>query len=311
MRLIPTPTPTTLEGSSITRARDDDELRRSGFEVDVGRKPHLKRQCARPSIDSMASESPARRRWCFFRAMASSPTADLCHPRQCADLDRGPRCGGDGYSLDMPPGRDEQEGRCRSKCNFCRRFAKKHHRAPLPWPLAGDLAPHSVDRRGTVVMYAAEQVPVGKRRRTPRLRGTNAKGGRFGLPGRSRGVHTVRWSGLSRATQGEQIPWFSSSWSRIFRRTAGAGAPDPAHTPRGKKPPRSGPDPDAAVRARLQSAESAGTKKAGRISSRRIRPVDTPSWRVRNCGFGSCFQSATPGTTHAIKELDKKSRSTK
>ena len=104
-------------------------------------------------------------------------------------------------------------------------------------------------------------------------------------PGKIEEAFNRTMVGVSRATQGEQIPWFSSSLVEDFSfATAGRTTPDPAPAPveAEKNLPAPRPDPDAAVRLAYQSAESAGTKKAWRISFRSIRPVATPSWRVRN-----------------------------
>jgi hypothetical protein len=116
--------------------------------------------------------------------------------------------------------------------------------------------------------------------------------------------------GVSRATQGEQIPWFSSSLVEDFSfATAGRATPDPAATlvePE-KNLPTARPDPDAAVRLAYQSAESAGTKKAWEDFIQKY-----PSGRYAELArqklatLAPASNPATPVDDPAIKELDQK-----
>jgi tetratricopeptide (TPR) repeat protein len=127
-------------------------------------------------------------------------------------------------------------------------------------------------------------------------------------PGKIEEAFNRTMVGVSRATQGEQIPWFSSSLVEDFSfATAGRATPDPAPTPAGKNLPAPRPDPDAAVQLAYQSAESAGTKKAWEDFVQK-----NPSGRYAElarqklAALALASNPATPVDDPAIKELDKK-----
>jgi tetratricopeptide (TPR) repeat protein len=129
-------------------------------------------------------------------------------------------------------------------------------------------------------------------------------------PGKIEEAFNRTMVGVSRATQGEQIPWFSSSLVEDFSfATAGRTTPNPAPTSveAEKNLPAPRPDPDAAVRLAYQSAESAGTKKAWKDFVQKY-----PSGRYAElarqklAALAPASDPDTPVDDPAIKELDKK-----
>jgi tetratricopeptide (TPR) repeat protein len=209
----------------------------------------------------------------------------------------------DGYSLDLLLGEMNKKGAAvkiaildASRRNpFERRFRA----------VAGGLAPASVPK-STVVMYAAAPGAVARDGDRPVFVDELRKAIR--APGKIEEAFNRTMVGVSRATQGEQIPWFS--WSRTFRsRPPGGRPPDPAPTlvEAEKNLPTPRPDPDAAVRLAYQSAESTGTKKVWEDFVQKY-----PSGRYAELArqklatLAPASNPATPVDDPAIKELDKK-----
>ena len=143
----------------------------------------------------------------------------------------------DGYSLDLLLGEMNKKGAAvkiaildASRRNpFERRFRA----------VAGGLAPASVPK-STVVMYAAAPGAVARDGDRPVFVDELLKAMR--APGKIEEAFNRTMVGVSRATQGEQIPWFSSSLVEDFSfATAGRTTPDPAPPlgRGGEKPPHS------------------------------------------------------------------------
>jgi uncharacterized caspase-like protein len=166
------------------------------------------------------------------------------------------------------------------------------------------LAPVSVPR-GTVVMYAAAPGAVAKdgdrqvfvNELIKEIRGS----------GRIEEAFNRALIGVSRASQGEQVPWFSSSLVDEFSfvksgRTSSTPAPEAA-----EKSPTAPPVSEADARAAYQSAERVGTKKAWEDFLARYT-----AGRYADQAREQIAKLATPPLAVArvddplIKELDKK-----
>jgi Flp pilus assembly protein TadD len=131
-------------------------------------------------------------------------------------------------------------------------------------PIAGGLAPVAVPK-GTVVMYAAAPGAVIRDGDRPVFTSELIKEIRG--PGRIEEAFNRTLIGVSRATNGEQVPWFSSSLVEEFALTSTPGRtppppPAPPAVEADKRPAPPPPDPEATVRADFQSADRIGTKKA-------------------------------------------------
>src|SRR3954452_5805996 len=236
-----------------------DELRRTGFDVDIGE--NLTKEAMRAAIDRFYGKiKPGSTALFFFSGYGiQSDRQTFVIPVNSqiwteADVRR------DGYSLDLLLGEMNKKGAAvkiaildASRRNpFERRFRA----------VAGGLAPASVPK-STVVMYAAAPGAVARDGDRPVFVDELLKAIR--APGKIEEAFNRAMVAVSRATKGEQIPWFSSSLVEDFSFvTAGRTTPGPAAAPveAEKNLPVSRPDPDAAVRLAYQSAENAGTKKA-------------------------------------------------
>jgi tetratricopeptide (TPR) repeat protein len=128
-------------------------------------------------------------------------------------------------------------------------------------------------------------------------------------PGRIEEAFNRTLVAVSRASNGEQIPWFSSSLVEDFSFVTAARTPAPAPglVEAEKQPQASPPDPDAAVRLAYQSAERAGTKKSWEDFVAKY-----PSGRYAELARQQIAKLAPPPAPAAlvddpaIKELDKK-----
>src|SRR4249920_933548 len=281
-----------------------DELRRTGFDVDIGE--NLTKEAMRAAIDRFYGRiKPGSTALFFFSGygiQSDRQTYVIPVNGQIwteADVRR------DGYSLDLVLGEMNKKGAAvkiaildASRRNpFERRFRA----------VAGGLAPVSVPR-STVVMYAAAPGAVARDGDRPVFVDELLKAIR--APGKIEEAFNRTLVGVSRATQGEQIPWFSSSLVEDFWfATAGRTTPDPAppSVEAEKNLPTARPDPDAAVRLAYQSAESAGTKKAWedfvqKYPSGRYAELA----RQKLAALAPASDPATPVDDPAIKELDKK-----
>jgi uncharacterized caspase-like protein len=164
----------------------------------------------------------------------------------------------DGYSLNLLLGEMNKRGATvkiaildASRRNpFERRFRA----------VADGLAPVIVPK-GTVVMYSAAPGAVARDGDRPVFVNELLKEIRG--PGRIEEVFNRTLVGVSRASQGEQVPWFSSSLVEDFSFGTSAGAtPAPVLVEQDKQTPAPSSDPDTAVRLAYQSAEGVGTKKS-------------------------------------------------
>jgi Caspase domain/Tetratricopeptide repeat len=282
-----------------------DELRQHGFEIDVGE--NLTKEGMRAAIDR------------FYGKIKSGSTALLFFSGYGVQSDRQtymipvnaqiwtePDVRRDGYSLDTLLSEMNSRG-ARVKIAILdasrRNPFERRFRA-----VAGGLAPVGVPK-GTVVMYAAapgavvrdgdRQVFVGELLKE--IRG----------PGRIEEAFNRTLIGVSRASQGEQVPWFSSSLVEEFSFVAPApSAPTPPTPPvveLDKRPSASPPDPELGD---YQSAERAGTKKAWDDFL-----AKHPSGRYADRAREQVAKLAPPPPSSppvarvddpAIKELDKK-----
>jgi uncharacterized caspase-like protein len=233
-----------------------DELRRHGFEVDSSE--NLTKEAMRAALDR------------FYGKIKSGSTALLFFSGYGIQSDRQtymipvnaqiwsePDVRRDGYSLDSVLAEMNNRGArikiaildASRRNPFERRFRS----------VAGGLAPVSVPK-GTVVMYAAAPGAVvrdGDRQvfvseLIKEIRGA----------GRIEEAFNRTLIDVSRASQGEQVPWFSSSLVEEFSFTT-SGRISSASTPTPVDPnPVPLPDREADARAAYQSAERTGTKKA-------------------------------------------------
>src|SRR6478735_11730475 len=281
-----------------------EELRQNGFDVDIGE--NLTKEAMRAAIDrfygKIKSGSTALLFFSGYGIQSDRQTYVIPVNAQIwteADVRR------DGYSLDLLLAEMNKRGAgvkiaildASRRNPFERRFRA----------VAGGLAPVIVPK-GTIVMYAAAPGAVARDGDRPVFVDELLKAMR--APGKIEEAFNRTMVAVSRATQGEQIPWFSSSLVEDFSfATAGRATPDPAPTPveAEKNLPAPRPDPDAAVRLAYQSAESAGTKKAWedfvqKYPSGRYAELA----RQKLAALAPASNPATPVDDPAIKELDKK-----
>jgi Caspase domain/Tetratricopeptide repeat len=279
-----------------------DELRRSGFEVDVGE--NLTKEEMRQALDRFYGKiKPGSTALIFFSGYGiQSDRQTYVIPVNAqiwteADVRR------DGYSFELLlTEMNKREARVKiaildaSRRNpFERRFRA----------VAAGLAPVIVPK-GTVVMYAAAPGAVARDGERPVFVNELLKEIRG--PGRIEEAFNRTLVGVSRASQGEQVPWFSSSLVEDFSFVTSARVtppPAPAPVPAVVDPP---PDPDAAARRAYQSAESVGTKKSWEDFV-----AKHPSGRYADLAREQIAKLAPPPTPApppvddpAIKELDKK-----
>jgi uncharacterized caspase-like protein len=236
-----------------------EELRRRGFEVDSSE--NLTKEAMRAALDrfyaKIKSGSTALLFFSGFGIQSDRQTYMIPVNAQIwteADVRR------DGFSLDSVLSEMNSRG-ARVKIAILdasrRNPFERRFRA-----VAGGLAPVSVPK-GTVVMYAAAPGAVvrdGDRQVFVSELIKEIRGG-----GRIEEAFNRTLVGVSRASQGEQVPWFSSSLVEEFSFTTSA-RPSSASTSttdeREKKAVAPPPDLEADARAAYQSAERAGTKKA-------------------------------------------------
>jgi uncharacterized caspase-like protein len=279
------------------------ELRRSGFEVDVGE--NLSKEAMREAFDRFYGKiKPGSTALLFFSGYGiQSDRQTYLIPVNAqiwneADVRR------DGYGLDLLPGEMNKRGAAvkiaildASRRNpFERRFRA----------IAGGLAP-VVAPRGTVVLYAAAPGAVARDGDRPVFVDELLK--QIRDPGRIEEAFNRTLVAVSRASNGEQIPWFSSSLVEDFSFVTAARTPAPTQgvVEAEKQPQASPPDPDAAVRLAYQSAERAGTKKSwedfvAKYPSGRYAELA----RQQIAKLAPPPAPAAPVDDPAIKELDKK-----
>jgi TolA-binding protein len=238
-----------------------DELRRNGFEVEIGE--NLTKDAMRAAIDRFYGKIKSGSTALFFFSGfgVQSDRQTYMIPTN-AQVWTEPDVRRDGYSLESLLAEMNSKGAkvkiaildAARRNPFERRFR----------PVAGGLAPVAVPR-GTVVMYAAAPGAVVRDGDRPVFTSELIKEIRG--PGRIEEAFNRTLIGVSRATNGEQVPWFSSSLVEEFALTSTPGrTPPPSPTPppveADKRPAPPPPDPEATARADFQSADRIGTKKA-------------------------------------------------
>src|SRR3954464_15900645 len=218
-----------------------DELRRTGFDVDIGE--NLTKEAMRAAFDRFYGKiKPGSTALMFFSGYGiQSDRQTYIIPVNAqiwteADVRR------DGYSLDLLLGEMNKKGAAvkiaildASRRNpFERRFRA----------VAGGLAPASVPK-STVVMYAAAPGAIARDGDQAVFVDELLKAIR--APGKIEEAFNRTMVAVSRATKGEQILCFSSSLVEFF---SFAGRATPALAPTTveaqKNLPPAGPDPDAA-----------------------------------------------------------------
>jgi len=277
-----------------------DELRQHGFEVDSSE--NLTKEAMRAALDR------------FYGKIKSGSTALLFFSGYGIQSDRQtymipvnaqiwtePDVRRDGYSLDSVLAEMNSKG-----AGVKIAILDASRRNPLERrfrAVAGGLAPVSVPK-GTVVMHAAAPGAVvrdGDRRvfvseLIKEIRGS----------GRIEEAFNRTLIGVSRASQGEQVPWFSSSLVEEFSFATSVRtppAPAPIVVEAEKKPVPPAPDPEAGARAAYQSAERTGTKKAWEDFLAKY-----PSGRHADLAREQVAKLTPPVDDPAIKELDKQLR---
>jgi hypothetical protein len=236
-----------------------DELRRNGFEVEIGE--NLTKDAMRTAIDRFYGKIKSGSTALFFFSGfgVQSDRQTYMIPTN-AQVWTEPDVRRDGYSLETLLSEMNSKGArvkiaildAARRNPFERRFR----------PVAGGLAPVAVPK-GTVVMYAAAPGAVTRDGDRPVFTSELIKEIRG--PGRIEEAFNRTLIGVSRATNGEQVPWFSSSLVEEFSFTnTGRDRPEPAPpvVETDKRPPPPRPDPEATARADFQSADRIGTKKA-------------------------------------------------
>ena len=291
-----------------------DELRRHGFEVDTGE--NLTKEAMRAALErfygKIKSGSAAL---LFFSGFGIQSDRQTFMIPVNAQIWTEPDVRRDGYSLDAVLAEMNNRGAqvkiaildASRRNPFERRFRA----------VADGLAPVGVPK-GTVVMYAA--APGAVTRDGDRQAFVSELIKEIRGPGRIEEAFNRTLIGVSRASQGEQVPWFSSSLVEEFSFITPANPAKPAPTPTPSQsekaapsPPR--PDREAEVRTAYQSAERIGTKKAWEDFLAKY-PSGSQSDRAREqlaklAPAPSPPPAAAPVSRiddPAIKELDRKIR---
>lgn len=293
-----------------------EELRRSGFEVDIGE--NLTKEAMRAAIErfygKIKSGSTALLFFSGYGIQSDRQTYVIPVNAQVwteADVRR------DGYSLDLVLAEMNKRGAgvkiaildASRRNPFERRFRA----------VAGGLAPVIIPK-GTVVMYAAAPGAVARDGDRPIFVNELIKEIRGS--GKIEEAFNRTLVAVSRASQGEQVPWFSSSLVEDFSfatttsprassepRVTADPAPAPSVVEVEKKPAAPAPDPDANARREYQSAERIGTKKGYEDFVARY-----PSGRYADLAreqIAKLTPSAAPAARAddpAIKDLDTKIR---
>ena len=226
-----------------------DELRRQGFEVDVGE--NLTKEAMRAAIErfygKIKSGSTALIFFSGYGLQSSRQTYIVPVNAQIwteADVRR------DGFSLDSILAEMNSKG-ARVKIailDASRRNPFERRFRSVPAGLAPVIAPNN-----TAVMYAA--APSMVVRDGDRSLFVTELLKEIRSPGKIEEVFNRTLSSVSRASRGEQAPWFSSSLVEEFSFVQGRAAETTAPAP-------CAPDADADARREYQSAERTGTRKA-------------------------------------------------
>ena len=288
-----------------------DDLRRQGFEVDIGE--NLTKQAMRAALDrfygKIKSNSTAL---VFFSGFGIQSDRQTYMIPVDAQIWTEPDVRRDGYSLDSLLAEMDSKGArvkiaildAARRNPFERRFRS----------VAAGLAP-AVVPKGTVVMYAAAPGAVVRDAERQFFMTELLKEIRG--PGKIEEAFNRTLIGVSRASRGEQVPWFSSSLVEdFFFVLADARRRHRRHTSSLRTPPAPPPpDQEADARREYQAAERIGTKKAyedflrkrpsGRYADlardqiARLTPAPTPT------PTPAPTPTPTPIDDPAITELDK------
>jgi TolA-binding protein len=237
----------------LTSARSlAEELRRQGFDVDVGE--NLTKEAMRAAIErfygKIKSGSTAV---FFFSGYGIQSNRQTYVVPVNAQIWTEPDVRRDGFNLDSILAEMDSKG-ARVKIailDASRRNPFERRFRSVPAGLAPVIAPNN-----TAVMYAAAPSTVVRDSDRPLFVTELLK--EIRAPGKIEEVFNRTLSGVSRASRGEQSPWFSSSLVEEFSfvRTTARTQPEPEK--KSSPPP---PDRDAAVQSEYQSAERTGTRK--------------------------------------------------
>src|SRR5712691_6717721 len=235
-----------------------DELRRDGFEVDVGE--NLTKEAMRSAIDRFYGKIKAgSTALIFFSGYGIQSDRQTYMVPVNAQIWTEADVRRDGYSLDSVLAEMSSRGArvkiaildASRRNPFERRFRS----------VAAGLAPVAAPS-GTAVMYAAAPSMVVRDGERQFFVSELLK--EIRAPGKIEEVFNRTMVGVSRASQGEQVPWFSSSLVEDFSFvTAARPSSTPAVEPE-KRPPAPTPpaDPEADARREYQNAERVGTRRA-------------------------------------------------
>jgi Caspase domain/Tetratricopeptide repeat len=287
-----------------------DELRRDGFEVDVGE--NLTKEAMRSAIDrfygKVKSGSVALLFFSGFGVQSDRQTYMIPVNAQIwveSDVRR------DGYSLDSVLSELNSKGArvkiaildASRRNPFERRFRS----------VATGLAPVAAPK-GTAVMYAAAPGAVARDGERQWFASELLK--EIRTPGKVEEVFNRTLVAVSRASKGDQVPWFSSSLVEDFSfvRSSTTSVVD--------RPPR---DPEEDVRRDYESAERIGTRKAwedfvdrhpsGRYADRardeiarldRVARERPPTSTTTSTPTSKATTSTAALDDPAIKELDRR-----
>jgi uncharacterized caspase-like protein len=235
-----------------------EELRRVGFEVDTGE--NLTKQGMRSALDrfygKITSGAAAVLFFSGFGIQSARQTYMIPTNAQIwieSDLRR------DGFSLDSVLAEMNSKG-ARVKIAILdasrRNPFERRFRA-----VAEGLAPVTTPP-STVVMYAA--APGVVVRETERELFVSELLKEIRIPGKVEEAFQRTLIGVSRASQGEQVPWFASSLVEDFSFVPSGrpASPSTSTAESERKPPVPAPDREADARRDYQAAERVGTKKA-------------------------------------------------
>jgi uncharacterized caspase-like protein len=234
-----------------------EELRRGGFDVDTGE--NLTKQAMRSALDRfygrITSGAVALLFFSGYGIQSSRQTYMIPTNAQIwieGDLRR------DGFSLESVLAEMNTRG-ARVKIAILdasrRNPFERRFRA-----VAEGLAPVTAPP-GTVVMYAAAPGVVTRENERELFVSELLK--EIRIPGKVEEAFNRTLIGVSRASQGEQVPWFSSSLVEEFSFVPASRPAGPQTTTAEpeRKPPAAAPDREAEARRDYQAAERVGTRK--------------------------------------------------
>ena len=240
----------------VNNARNlGDELRRHGFEVDSAE--NLTKEGMRAALERFYDKiKPGSTALLFFSGFGMQSDRQTYMIPVNAQIWTEPDVRRDGFSLDSVLAEMNSKG---AKVKIAILDASRRNPFERRFrAVASGLAPVGVPK-GTVVMYAAAPGAVARDGDRPVFVSELIKEIRG--PGRIEEAFNRTLIGVSRASQGEQVPWFSSSLVEDFSFVATGRPSSPSAPTEAEKKPAP-PDPDAEARAAFQSAERIGTKKA-------------------------------------------------